>query len=139
ALHQEVPQPLTVLTSLFLHGGWLHLIANMWFLRVFGDNLEDALGVVRYLFFYLVCGVLAAGAQIVASSDSTLPMVGASGAIAGVMGGYIVLFPHAKIRCLWILFIFVTTVRLPAWVLLGMWFISQLLLPPQSGVAWVAH
>jgi membrane associated rhomboid family serine protease len=138
-LHQEVPQPFTILTSMFMHGGWLHIIGNMWFLWIFGDNLEDAMGRVRYLVFYLLCGVAAAMTQILLSADSTLPMVGASGAIAGVLGGYILLYPRARVRCLWILFIIITTIRVPAWLLLGIWFVSQLLIPLSSGVAAMAH
>jgi membrane associated rhomboid family serine protease len=138
-LHQEAPWPLTIFTAMFAHGSWMHIIGNMWFLWIFGDNLEDRMGRFRYLLFYLLCGVVAAVAQVVATPDSMAPMVGASGAIAGVLGGYIVLYPHARIRCLWILIVFITTVRIPAWVLLGLWFLSQFLTPLNSGVAWVAH
>jgi membrane associated rhomboid family serine protease len=138
-LYQEVPAPLTVLTSMFLHGGWLHLIGNLWFLWIFGDNVEDRMGRVRFLVFYLLCGGLAAMAQILSTPSSTVPIVGASGAIAGVLGGYIMLFPHARIHCLWVLIIFITTVEVPAWVLLGLWFLSQFLIPDNSGIAWQAH
>jgi membrane associated rhomboid family serine protease len=137
-LHQEVTWPLTVLTAMFVHGGWVHLIGNMWFLWLFGDNLEDRMGPGRYVIFYLLCGVLAAGTQVIATPDSVAPMVGASGAIAGVLGGYILLYPTARVRCLW----FVTTVRIPAFILLGLWFVSQFpqfLTPAPSGVAWQAH
>jgi membrane associated rhomboid family serine protease len=138
-LHQEAPWPLTILTAMFAHGSWMHIIGNMWFLWIFGDNLEDRMGRLRFLAFYLLCGTLAAVAQIMTTPDSMAPMVGASGAIAGVLGGYIVLYPTAKIRSLWILVIFITTVRIPAWILLGVWFLSQFLTPIGSGVAWVAH
>jgi membrane associated rhomboid family serine protease len=138
-LHQEAPWPLTVFTAMFTHGGWMHIIGNMWFLWIFGDNLEDRMGRFRYLAFYLLCGVIAATAQVIATPYSTAPMVGASGAIAGVLGGYILLYPTARVRCLWILFVFITTVRIPAWILLGVWFLSQFLTPLDSGVAWVAH
>jgi membrane associated rhomboid family serine protease len=141
-LHQEVPQPYSVLTAMFMHGGWMHLIGNMWFLWIFGDNVEDAIGRFRYLLFYLLCGVAAALSQILFTPSSTIPMVGASGAIAGVLGGYIVLYPRARVRCLWILIIFITTVELPAWLLLGVWFLSQFFIPSGSmgsGVAWMAH
>jgi membrane associated rhomboid family serine protease len=138
-LHQEVPVPLTVLTSMFLHGSWLHIIGNMWFLWIFGDNVEDVLGKVRYVFFYLGCGLAAALAQVLLTPGSTLPMVGASGAVAGVLGAYLVLFPQARVRCLWVLIIFITFVRVPAWLLLGLWLVSQLLLPSNSGIAWMAH
>jgi membrane associated rhomboid family serine protease len=137
-LHQEVPWPLTVLTSMFMHGSWLHIIGNMWFLWIFGDNVEDAMGSVKYLVFYLLCGLAAAMSQILTSPGSQVPMVGASGAIAGVLGAYIVLYPHARVRCLWILFIIITTVYVPAWLLLGIWFVSQFLIPGE-GVAWMAH
>ena len=138
-LHQEIPWPLTIVTSMFVHGGWLHIIGNMWFLWIFGDNLEDRMGPVRYLLFYFACGILAAGTQVLATPDSLAPMVGASGAIAGVLGGYILLYPTARVRCLWVLIVFVTTVRIPAFFLLGFWFLSQFLTPAESGVAWQAH
>lgn len=138
-LHQEAPWPLTIFTAMFAHGSWMHIIGNMWFLWIFGDNLEDRMGRFRFLAFYLLCGVIAAAAQVIATPDSMAPMVGASGAIAGVLGGYILLYPTARVRCLWILFVFITTVRIPAWILLGVWFLSQFLTPLDSGVAWVAH
>jgi membrane associated rhomboid family serine protease len=138
-LHQEVPWPLTVLTSMFMHGGWLHIIGNMWFLWIFGDNLEDRMGPIRYIIYYLLCGVLAATTQILASPSSVMPMVGASGAIAGVMGGYILLYPRARVRCFVVLIVFITTIRVPAWLMLGLWFLSQFFVPAQSGVAFMAH
>jgi membrane associated rhomboid family serine protease len=138
-LHQEVPPLATIFTSMFLHASWLHIIGNMWFLWIFGDNVEDSMGRVRYLVFYLLCGVIAAGAQIVAASGSTMPMVGASGAIAGVLGAYLVLFPRARVKCLWVLIVFITTIWVPAWLLLGVWFLSQFFVPIQSGVASMAH
>lgn len=138
-LHQEVPFPWTVLTAMFMHGGWLHIIGNMWFLWIFGDNVEDAMGRLRFLVFYLVCGLAAALAQVLATPASAAPMVGASGAIAGVLGAYLFLYPRARVRCLWILIIFVTFVNIPAWALLGLWFLSQFFVPLESGVAWMAH
>ncbi|MCS6912551.1 MAG: rhomboid family intramembrane serine protease [Myxococcales bacterium] len=138
-LYQEVSHPLSILTSMFLHGSWMHIIGNMWFLWVFGDNVEDEMGHLRFLFFYLACGILAALSQVVIMPDSTVPMVGASGAIAGALGAYIVLHPHARVHCLWILIIFVTTIQVPAWLLLGMWFLSQFFIPTNSGIAWMAH
>ncbi len=138
-LHQEAPWPFTIFTAMFAHASWMHIIGNMWFLWIFGDNLEDRMGRGRYLLFYLLCGVVAALAQILATPYSVMPMVGASGAIAGVLGGYILLYPTARIRCLWILVVFITTVRIPAWILLGVWFLSQFLTPTESGVAWMAH
>ena len=138
-LHQEVPHPLTLLTSMFMHGGWMHLVGNMWFLWIFGDNVEDAMGRVRFVVFYLLCGVLAALAQTAVTPHSEVPMVGASGAIAGVLGGYLLLYPRARIRCLWVLIIFITTIELPAWALLGMWFVAQFFIPQGEGIAWAAH
>jgi membrane associated rhomboid family serine protease len=138
-LIQEVPWPMTLVSSMFMHGGWLHLIGNMWFLWIFGDNLEDRMGKVRFTLFYLLCGVAAGITQVLAMPGSTAPMVGASGAIAGVLGGYILLYPNARIRCLWFLFVFITTVRIPAYILLGLWFISQFFTPSESSVAWMAH
>jgi membrane associated rhomboid family serine protease len=137
-LHQEVPWPATVLTSMFMHGSWLHIIGNMWFLWIFGDNVEDAMGPVKYLVFYLLCGVAAAATQVLSSPSSTVPMVGASGAIAGVLGAYLMLYPHARVKCIWILFIIITFVYVPAWLLLGLWFVSQFFMPG-TGVAWMAH
>jgi membrane associated rhomboid family serine protease len=137
-LHQEVPQPFTVLSSMFMHGGWAHIIGNMWFLWIFGDNVEDAMGRFRFVIFYLVCGIVAAFAQILATPTSTVPMVGASGAIAGVLGGYALMYPRARVHCLWVLIIFITTIELPAWLLLGVWFASQFFMPG-PGVAWMAH
>jgi membrane associated rhomboid family serine protease len=133
-----VPWPFTIFTSMFMHGGWLHIVGNMWFLWIFGDNVEDAMGPVKFLIFYLVCGVAAAMAQVLSSPGSAIPMVGASGAIAGVLGAYILLYPHARVRCLWVLFILVTFVYVPAWLILGLWFVSQFFIPGQ-GVAWMAH
>jgi membrane associated rhomboid family serine protease len=138
-LHQEVPFPYSILTSMFMHGSWLHIIGNMWFLWIFGDNVEDAMGHVKYLIFYLLGGFAAAAAQILATPSSSFPMVGASGAIAAVLGAYLVLYPHARVKCLWVLIIFITTIWLPAWLLLGVWFLSQFFIPTGSGVAWAAH
>jgi len=129
-LHQEAPFPATIFTSMFMHGGWLHLVGNMWFLE---------LGRVRYLAFYLVGGLLAALSQVAATPHLAQPMVGASGAVAAVLGGYVVLHPRARVRCLWILVIFITFIELPAWLLLGLWFISQFMLPSTAQVAWMAH
>ena len=138
-LHQEVPFPWTVLTAMFMHGGWLHILGNMWFLWIFGDNVEDAMGRGAFLAFYLVCGLAASLAQVLVTPSSAQPIVGASGAIAGVLGAYLRLFPRARVRCLWVLVVFVTFVNVPAWALLGGWFVSQFLVPLQSGIAWMAH
>lgn len=137
-LHQEVPWPATIITSMFMHGSWLHIIGNMWFLWIFGDNVEDAMGPVKYLVFYFVVGIAAAMTQILSSPSSQVPMVGASGAIAGVLGAYLILYPHARVRCLWILFIVFFTIYVPAWLVLGLWFLSQFFMPG-TGVAWMAH
>jgi len=137
--------PVTLLTSMFLHGGWFHLIGNMWFLWIFGDNVEDALGPLRFALFYLLCGLAAATAQIASDPQSALPMVGASGAIGGVMGAYARLYPRARVHTLIFLGFFVTTVSLPALVMLAYWFLIQVLggIPALSasggGVAFWAH
>lgn len=119
------PEWVTLFTSQFLHGGFLHLGGNMLFLWVFGNNVEDRLGHVRYLIFYLTCGALAALTQWFFDMESTIPSLGASGAIAGVLGAYILRFPRAEILTLVPLGIFITTVYVPAWVFLGFWFVQQ--------------
>ena len=116
-----------ILTSMFLHGGWLHIIGNMWFLWIFGDNIEDYLGHFKYLIFYLVSGIAAALVHIALNLNSRVPTVGASGAIAGVMGAYIVLYPRAKVLTLVFLIVFITFWWLPAWLFLGYWFLLQFL------------
>src|ERR1039457_4453836 len=116
---------LSVLTSMFLHGGWMHVLGNMWFLWIFGDNIEDILGSFKFLLFYLLCGFAAAMAQYLADPGSRVPMVGASGAIAGVMGAYLVKFPHSRIHTLLFIFFFITTVEVPAWLMLIGWFLLQ--------------
>src|SRR5712692_8602348 len=123
----SVPAWLTPLTSMFMHGGWFHLIGNMWFLWLFGRNVEDVMGPARYTVFYLLAGLAAAAAQVLADPGSALPMVGASGAISGVMGAYVVLFPKVRVHVLIFLGIFVTTVTLPAYMMLGYWFLLQVL------------
>jgi membrane associated rhomboid family serine protease len=133
---------------MFLHGGWLHLIGNMWFLWVFGDNVEDALGHAGYLVFYLFCGAAAALGQAAAAPSATVPMVGASGAIAGVLGAYLVWYPWARVRTFLFFGIFFTTAELPAPIFLVLWFVVQFLSGTLSlatagaasgGVAWFAH
>jgi hypothetical protein len=134
-------------TSLFLHGGWLHLIGNMWFLYIFGDNVEDFLGHRRYLLFYLVSGVGANLIFLMFAPHTMMPLVGASGAIAGVMGAYFILFPGARVLTLVPIFLFITILELPAYFFLGFWFLMQFLLGALSaaspeaagGVAWWAH
>ena len=121
------PQYLNVLTSMFLHGSWLHLLGNMWFLWLFGNNIEDVMTAPRFVIFYLACGLAAALAQVFADPASGIPMVGASGAISGVMGAYLVLFPHVRVFTLVTLGFFYTTVALPAWVMLIYWMGLQFL------------
>jgi len=135
------------LTNMFLHGGWLHFIGNMWTLWIFGDNVEDRLGHVRYAIFYLVCGVAASLTHIAFNVHSTVPAIGASGAIAGVMGAYFVMFPHSRIITLIPVFFLPWLIEVPAVVFLGFWFLSQLfsgtfsILAPTAGggIAWWAH
>src|SRR5688572_22354500 len=136
-----------VFTSMFLHGGWMHLIGNMWFLWLFGNNIEDSMTRPRFLMFYLVCGVAAALAQVFAEPRSIIPMVGASAAISGVMGAYLVLYPRVRVFTLVILGFFVTTVALPAWVMLIYCIVIQIASgmvqsvadEPGGGVAFWAH
>lgn len=137
----------SLFTSMFLHGGWLHIIGNMWFLWIFGDNIEDVLGHGRFLAFYLVCGLLSAMAHVVMNLGSPAPTLGASGAIAGVMGAYMAKFPHSRILTLIPIFIFFTTVEIPAPFLLLYWLLIQIVSgtfaagqsPLASGTAWFAH
>ncbi len=124
-----------ILTSMFLHGGWMHIIGNMWFLWIFGDNIEDILGHWLYLFFYLACGVAAALGQIAVNPDSRLPTIGASGAIAGVMGAYLIKFPRSRILTLVPIFVFFSFFELPAAFVLIYWFVLQFF----SGVGSIAY
>jgi membrane associated rhomboid family serine protease len=133
-----------IFTSMFLHAGFLHLAGNMLFLWIFGDNLEDQMGHLGFLAFYLASGIAAALAHIVAAPDSFVPTVGASGAIAGVMGGYILMFPKARVDVLLIIIIFVRVFSLPAWIILGIWFAIQIYVGVGTsveggGVAYWAH
>ncbi len=135
---------LTLLTSMFLHGGWLHLLGNMLYLWVFGDNIEAALGRWKFLLFYLLAGVGAALLQVAVFPRTTVPMVGASGAIAGVLGAYLVLYPWSRVLTVVPLFFFLHLVEIPALVLLGLWFLVQFFLGivdlgGMGGVAWFAH
>ena len=132
----------TLLTNMFLHGGWMHLLGNMFFLYIFGDNVEDACGHVKYLIFYLICGVAASLFWLATSWGSQYPAVGASGAISGVMGAYFVLYPEARVRALVRFGFFWQIIRVPAYLMLGLWFLYQLLLaliPINLGVAYWAH
>jgi membrane associated rhomboid family serine protease len=139
----------TLITSMFLHGSWMHIIGNMWYLWIFGDNVEDRLGHGRFIVFYLLCGIAAALGQVVMDPSSTLPTIGASGAIAGVMGAYFVLYPHSRVLTLLPLIIIWEVIELPAFVLLGFWFLMQLFSAGtiavtasshgNGGVAFAAH
>jgi membrane associated rhomboid family serine protease len=139
--------PVTLFTSMFLHGGWSHVIGNMWYLWIFGDNIEDTFGHGRFLVFYLLCGMTAAAGQIVMEPASRLPTIGASGAIAGVMGAYFVLYPRSRVLTLVPVFFF-NVIEMPAIALLGFWFLMQLFNAGavaamantgQGGVAFAAH
>ena len=135
------PYFLTILTSMFVHGSWGHILGNMLFLWIFGNNIEDSLGHSKYLLFYLAGGVVAALVQLLSGPSSPVPTIGASGAIAAVMGAYFFLYPRAKVQTL-VFFIFITVVRLPAWVFLGIWFVMQLFegtFGAAQGVAVWAH
>ncbi len=141
---QVVPSSVTVLTSMFMHGGWMHLIGNLLYLWIFGDNVEDSMGHGRFLVFYLLCGIAAALAQAVPEPNSQIPMVGASGAISGVLGAYLLLHPHARVLVVVPLGFILHTVRLPAGLVLVLWFGLQLFSnlmtqPGQGGVAFRAH
>lgn len=138
-------QVTNVFTSMFLHGSWLHILGNMWFLWIFGNNIEDSMGHLRFVAFYLICGVAAAMAQVIANPASTVPMVGASGAISGVMGGYLILYPRVRVYAIVPLGFFLTSIAMPAWVMLGYWFLIQIFSGMVSfsqeggGVAFWAH
>ncbi len=135
----------TSISSMFMHGGWMHLIGNMWFLWVFGNNVEDVMGRARFVVFYLLCGLAAAAAQVLSNPGSAIPMVGASGAIGGVMGAYAIQFPRVRVQTLLILGFFVRMIDVPAWGMLGYWFALQILLGlptignEAGGVAFWAH
>jgi len=144
-------QVITLFSSMFLHGGWFHLISNMWALYIFGDNVEDRMGHLRYLLFYLLCGVVAAVAHIFFNPLSPIPVVGASGAISGVMGAYLLLFPTSRVITLVPFFFFLPSlIEIPALIFIGLWFVSQLFnglftlaaaspFGAYGGVAWWAH
>lgn len=145
-LPPQIPIPiwLTLFSSIFLHGGLMHLLGNMLYLWIFGDNVEDAMGHGKFLLFYLLCGVVAAFAQIATAPGSAIPMIGASGAIAGVLAAYFMLFPHSRILTLVPIFFFIRLIAVPAVFLLGFWFLFQVIsgagmLGRAGGVAWFAH
>jgi membrane associated rhomboid family serine protease len=136
-----IPLPLTLFSSMFLHGGFLHLFGNMLYLWIFGNNIEDTLGHFRFFLFYLVCGLFAAAVQIFSAPDLTVPMIGASGAIAGILGAYLLLFPGARVLTLIFIIIFIKLIRIPAIIILGFWFFIQLLGvgTATSNIAFFAH
>jgi membrane associated rhomboid family serine protease len=144
AAWKMVPAPLTVITSMFLHGGWMHLIGNMLYLWIFGNNVEDSMGHGRFVVFYLLCGIAAALAQTLADPSSEIPMIGASGAIAGVLGAYLLLHPRANVGVLLVIIIYVRIISVPAVIVLGLWFVMQLWSGAHTptdtgGVAYMAH
>ena len=135
-----------VITSIFMHGGILHILSNLWFLHIFGDNVEDRMGHVKYLIFYLMAGLIATLVQYFTNPVSSIPLIGASGAISGVAGAYFIIFRHSSIKALVPLGIVLTTANLPVWLFLGYWFLIQLFsgfttFDPagQGGIAWYAH
>ena len=143
---QPIHPLITIFTSMFMHGGLLHIFGNMLYLWIFGNNIEDRLGHFRYLVFYLFCGILAALSHTVSAPDSTVPMIGASGAVSGVLGSYILLFPMARVHTLIFLGFFVQSVQIPALIVIGFWaiiqFVNGLIMqgaPNQGGIAWLAH
>ena len=143
----DTPAWISLFTHMFLHGSWMHIIGNMWFLWIFGDNVEESLGRLRYLAYYLLTGLCAAGLQVASAPTSVMPMVGASGAISGILAGYVLLHPRARIVTLVPLVIFFTTFEIPAFWFIFIWFGLQLLnglvslqsLSQDGGVAWWAH
>ena len=141
-----IPPSMSLLTSMFLHGGWMHLIGNMWFLWIFGNNIEEAMGHLRYLIFYLLCGFLASASHILAYPNSTIPTIGASGAIAGALGAYIMLYPRARVWTLIFLGFFIRLMYIPAWIVLGIWILFQFINGSMAmatqqggGIAFWAH
>ena len=139
-----LPSGLTILTSMFMHGGWMHLIGNMVFLWIYGDNIEDSMGRGKFIVFYILSGVVAAYTQAYIDPTSEIPMIGASGAIAGVLGAYLLLHPKANINVLLVIFFFISVIRVPASIVLSFWIISQFFSADFSsasdgGVAYLAH
>ena len=145
AQYALIPAWLTIFSSMFLHGDWLHLLGNMLYLWIFGDNVEDTLGHVRFLFFYLLCGIAAIFANALPQMSSAIPMIGASGAISGVLGAYLLLFPRARVLIIIPIFIIIRALWAPAWLVLAFWFVLQVINSivfarlEGGGVAWGAH
>jgi membrane associated rhomboid family serine protease len=142
---QPIHPVLTIFTSMFMHGGLFHIFGNMLYLWIFGNNIEDRLGHIRFVVFYLFCGITAALSHTLTAAGSNIPMIGASGAVSGVLGAYLLLFPYARIHTVIFLGFFVQTVRIPALIVIGFWAIIQVVNglvtqgPNQGGVAWFAH
>ncbi len=143
---QPIHPALTLFTSMFMHGGLFHIFGNMLYLWIFGNNIEDRLGHIRFILFYLFCGIIAAVSHALNTPSSTVPMIGASGAISGVLGAYLLLFPYARIHTIIFLGFFVQTIRVPALIVIGFWAIIQVVsgltsqgIQSQGGVAWFAH
>ncbi len=143
---QPIPAPLTVFSSMFMHGGIFHIAGNMLYLWIFGNNIEDRLGHLRFLIFYLLSGVIAAYSHALSSPSSEIPMIGASGAVAGILGAYLLLYPTAKVHTLIFFGFFIQIVRIPALIVIGFWGLIQIIngvmskgFMTQSGVAWFAH
>ena len=134
-----VPFPLTLFTAMFVHGGFMHLGGNMLYLWIFGNSVESAMGSARYLLFYILAGLCATLVHVMSEPDSAIPMIGASGAIAGVLGAYFILYPRAYIKTFVLLFIFIQIIHVPAVIILGIWFLRQILGIGSDGVAWYAH
>ena len=143
-LDTNISNYFTIVSSMFLHGGFMHLIGNMLFLWIYGNNIEDAMGHIKFLFFYLFCGLAAAFLQALVTPNSNIPMIGASGAVSGVLSAYLLLYPKARVSTLIFIFFFITVIRIPAGILILIWFATQLLNasltdPNSPGVAWFAH
>lgn len=142
---QPIPAWMTLFTSMFMHGGFFHIFGNMLYLWIFGNNIEDVLGHGKFVIFYLFCGIIAALSHTITNPSSTIPMVGASGAVSGVLGAYLILYPHARIHTIIFLGFFVQTVRIPALIVIGFWAIIQVVNGlvasgvNHGGVAWFAH
>ena len=143
---QPIHPFLTIFTSMFMHGGLFHIFGNMLYLWIFGNNIEDRIGHFRFIIFYLFCGIIAAFSHTLAAADSNVPMIGASGAVSGVLGAYLLLFPYARVHTVIFLGFFVQTVQIPALIVIGFWAIIQVVngliaqgALNQGGVAWVAH
>jgi membrane associated rhomboid family serine protease len=144
--NQPIPPVFTIFTSMFMHGGILHIAGNMLYFWIFGNNIEDELGHVRFIVFYLFCGVVAAYSYALTAPSSTVPMIGASGAISGILGAYLLLFPKARVHTLIFFGIFIQIVQVPALIVIGFWAIIQLVsglftegMQSQGGIAWFAH